>query len=234
MTEFTHIKLKPELLRRTGLPEFSYPVPLAAWDGILTSGGQLGFEQLLYWLQEFISESEENQPEVERAMRRLTELLAPEDEREAITAEGDTWFFEIGPVDLERTVITIQRHDDLVAAFAPRNDGTLRLAAYRPLDAKSIRYVLGLAVRPHPEGGVCMRENNWEYALDQAAHTTSALYAYLAGTSYLSFWEFGVGVAAHGERDERYFGQLSLKALPPNLVATQIGVYYQLCPEDPV
>ena len=76
-----------------------------------------------------------------------------------------------------------------------------------------------------------MRPNNWEYALDQSCLSYSAFYAYEAGSSYLSLWEYGLGVSADQSYDERFTGQIHLKPLAPNLVATQLGVYYELCPD---
>ena len=80
-----------------------------------------------------------------------------------VSAAGSEWWIETGPVKLELSAITIQRGSLLVAGFAQRADGTLRLAAYRPLDARSARLITNLSLRPYPEGGtVCMRESNWE------------------------------------------------------------------------
>ena len=94
-------------------------------------------------------------------MARLAELIAPADDRTLVTAAGPEWWIEIGPVDLTGPIVTIQRGDVLIAAMAAREDGRLRLAAYRPLDATSAQLIINLAVRPHPDDGtVCMRANN--------------------------------------------------------------------------
>lgn len=66
-------------------------------------------------------------------------------------------------------LVTIQRGDALIAAITARDDGRLRVAVFRPLDAKRAEYLIGLAQVPHPQRGVCMPENNWEYALDCSA-----------------------------------------------------------------
>jgi high affinity sulfate transporter 1 len=89
-------------------------------------------------------------------MGRLAELAAPADEREVVIASGDDWWLEIGPVDLGRQIVTVQRGERLIAAITARQDGRLRVAVYRPLDGKSARYLVGLGQIPHPQHGDCM------------------------------------------------------------------------------
>ena len=97
---------------------------------------------------------------LELALDRLAELIAPDDHRTVVSAAGDSWWLEIGPVDLDGPIVTIQRGDQLIAAIGSREDGRLRVAAYRPLDAKAADYLISLSLLPKPDGGVCMRENN--------------------------------------------------------------------------
>ena len=98
-------------------------------------------------------------------MDRLAGLLALHDASDVISAACYHWWIEDGPVDHGK-LVTIQRGDALIAAVSARDDGRLRAAVFRPFDAKSAECRLGLGQAPHPEHGVCMRENNWEYALD--------------------------------------------------------------------
>jgi hypothetical protein len=74
-------------------------------------------------------------------MARLVELILPAKSPETVTAAGDNWWLEIGTVDLRGRIVTIQRADCLIAAIAPRPDGRLRVATYRPLDGKSSGYL---------------------------------------------------------------------------------------------
>lgn len=74
---------------------------------------------------------------LEPAMARLAELLAPDDDATATTLAGDDWWLELAPVDVTDEILTIQRDGELIAAIAPREDGRLRVAVYRPLDAES-------------------------------------------------------------------------------------------------
>jgi hypothetical protein len=167
--EFLEIKFKKDVLTQFKLPDIAYPVPAGILGDILGKGGDVGFHQMLYWLQEYSRLGETQWESLQPAMLRLCELLAPEDPRNSVTVQGDNWFVEIGPVDLSGQVVTIQRQDVLVAAIAPRQDMRLRMAVYHHLDARAIRMIIGLGLHPHPESGVCMRPNNWEYALDQSA-----------------------------------------------------------------
>lgn len=232
MGNFIEMHWKAEWLREYGLPDIGYPVPTDALEEILSSKGQISFAQILYWLQEFSAEQKEGWQELEPAMKRLAEMLAPDDDQEVIAVQGDTWFLELGHIDLNSMIIAIQRNDVLLAVIAPRQDYRLRLEAYHPLDAKTIDYILGLSIHPDPEHGVCMRPNNWEYALDQASHPVSAFYACERGESYLSLWEYGLGLKEDGTSIESFISQNRKKPLAPNIVATQIGIYYELCPNE--
>src|SRR5690554_5173056 len=100
----------------------------------------------------------------------------------------DQWWMEVGSVDLDGEVVTIQKGNDLLAALSPRDDGRLRIVVFHPLDSKSLDYLTEVSRVPHPEYGVCMRANNWEYALDCSASSGNA-YAADRGEAYLSYWQ---------------------------------------------
>ena len=160
-------------------------------------------------------------------MARLAALVAPEDDhRDLLTVMGDEWWLELGPVDLDSEIVTIQRDDELVAAIATRDDGRLRAAAFRPLDAASAARLIALAQNPHPEGGVCMRDNNWEYAKDASAGM-GQVYAAEAGTSYLSYWQFGLGILHDRTESPVFRPSRTLEPRRPAEVANELGIHYQ-------
>ena len=229
---FSELHWKPSALERFGLPDIAYPVPVDLLTDIVTSGGEFPFADQLYWLQEYSSLGECDWEALEPAMLRLAELLAEPDDRESAVVAGDSWFLELKPIDLSAATITVQRGDDLLAGIQPRPDGRLAVAIYRALDAKSIRYLLGLSCNPNEHGEVCMRPNNWEYALDQAFHTTGALYACDRGEAYLSMWEKGLGSVSDGSINPVFMAQRSISPIPLNLAAVQLGMYYMLLTDD--
>ena len=191
MQNFAELHLKPETLAQYGLPDIPYPVPATDLKSALLDNGDLPLAVMLHGLQQRSRDGEAEWQQVEPAMDRLAELLAPDDARDVISAAGDHWWLEVGPVDLGGKLVTIQRGDALIAAITARDDGRLRVAVFRPLDAKSAEYLIGLGQVPHPEHGVCMRENNWEYALDCSAGNGN-YYAADRGEAYLSYWEKGL------------------------------------------
>jgi ADP-ribosylglycohydrolase len=125
MPNSAEMHLKPEALARYGLPDIAYPIASADLQAALTGGGELPLAMMLHGLQEVAREGETDWKDLEPAMSRLSELLAPEDERDVISAAGDTWWIEIGPVDLGGKLVTVQRGNDLIAAITPRDDGQL-------------------------------------------------------------------------------------------------------------
>jgi hypothetical protein len=229
-TGFIRIKWKPAALQEAGLPDIEYPVSAQALDDILSSGGQIDFAQQLYWIQAYSHEADDWES-LEPASLRLTELLAPPDNREVLTAKGEDWFLEFGPVDLTRHIITIHRKATVLAAIAPREDFRLRVMLFRPLDAHSLGYLTGIGQIPGPDGNVCMRENNWQYALDSASHGTSQMYLFMAGKSHFAMWHYGLGITDDRSEDKRFMPQRQVSPLPPNLAATHVGVFYQYAPE---
>jgi hypothetical protein len=232
MSRFSLLQLKSDFLVEHGLPNCPLPVPVDGFAEVLASGGDIDFGQMLHWLQVYCAEDDVDWKAYEPAAEALTRLLAPpEDMSDAANLHGDTWYLEVGPVDLAETIVTIQRNDDLLVAISPREDFTLRAAVFNHLDARSLSTLIRLSALPHSEhGSVNMRSNNWEYALD-ASHGMGNFYAYDRGDSYMSYWEFGLGILADRSEDGRYMPQRHKTPLPANLVATQIGVFYE-CSEE--
>lgn len=147
--------------------------------------------------------------------------IAPEDNREAITITAESWWLELGFVDLEKEIVTIQRQDHLVAALSSREDGRLRAAVYRPIDAKSAGYLTGLS-----SIGGSMGRDNWGYALDSSAGMGN-MYAAERGSSYLSYWERGLGVFLDGTTNDVFRQQASMVPRRPAVVATELGVFWE-------
>lgn len=230
MQNFADVYLKPELLEKYGLPNIAYPIPLNELTAALHTDGEMPLEIMLYALQLRSAREADQWLIVEPAIDRLAELLAPKDDNTVISAAGDNWWLELGPVNLGGKVVTIQRNDALIAAITAREDGRLRVAVFRPLDGKSADYLSSLGKTPHPEHGVCMRENNWEYALDCAAGNGNH-YADALHEAYLSFWEKGIGISWDGAEVPAWRKQQELIARPLPRVVTELGVYYALSGE---
>ncbi|SOB74903.1 ADP-ribosylglycohydrolase [Marinobacter sp. LV10R510-11A] len=230
MESLIDLHLKPELLDRLGLPNIAYPISEEHLTQAVAGNGQLSFELMLYGLQLRSDEAGHNWQILEVAQSRLLGLLDTADERESITAAGDTWWLEVGPVNLNDGLIAVQRAERVLAAIIPRSDGRLRVAVYQPLDAGSIRSLIGLARKPHPEHGVATRENNWEYALDASAGN-GQLYAADAGRPYLSYWQYGLGVFSDGGKSPEFRPQANYQPRNVGSVVQEIGLFYSLAPD---
>ena len=223
----TGLRFKTEVLEKYGLPDIAYPLSTAHIEETVTSDGELPFAVLLHGLQEYSADGHADWQAVEPAMERLVQLIAPADDRPIVSAGSEDWWLEIGPLDPAQLMVTIQRGDKVLAAVTRRADGRLRVAAFRPLDAKSTRYLAGMGQVPHPVHGVCMRADNWEYALDQSAGTGN-VYAADRGEAYLSYWEAGIGLSRDGSRVLPWWEQRGMDARPPACVAAEIGSNYAL------
>lgn len=216
--------LKPEALDTHSLPDIAYPIPEHAFEHVLESGS-LPFELMLYGLQLRANDDPDLWRSLSPAIDRLTELLAPEDPRTTLCVSGENWWLEVGPLDPGQELVALQREMEVIAAIRPLTDGRLRISTYRPLDAKSISYLIALGQTPHPDSGVCMRENNWAYALDGAAANGNA-YAADRGEAYLSYWQYGLGISADGSSLPIWRDQLTLPHRRAAKVVTEIGVHY--------
>lgn len=225
--DFVELVLKPEALERYGLPVMAYPLLSQAFLEAIGGDGELPLPDMLFGLQNKSARDCPDWQSLEPAMARLAELIAPDDGRDIISAASDEWWLEIGPVALDGPVIAIQRKDELVAALACREDGRLRAAAFRPLDARIIGTLMSLSQNPHPVHGVYMRENNWEYARDASAGT-GQFYAYERGEAYLNYWPKGLGDRDDGQIHEAWIAMRTMSPRQPSQVAVEIGVCYSL------
>ena len=72
-----------------------------------------------------------------------------------------------------------------------------------------------------------MRDNNWEYAKDASAGM-GQVYAAEAGTSYLSYWQFGLGILHDRTESPVFRPSRTLIPRRPAEVATELGIHYQL------
>jgi hypothetical protein len=151
-------------------------------------------------------------------------LSQGEPESREVVVQAPGWVVRIGPVDLRGAIITLQRGDDLIAAIVADQYGGLIASTYRPLDGRALGFLTGLAQRPGPDGLVSMRPNNWEYALDQSALADNA-YAANAGITYLSFWEFGLGLSADGTTVDLWHDQRSVPARTPVEVVAELRAF---------
>ena len=225
------IRLKPAMLARYNLPDLLYPMSLTAFDAALSGDGDWPLASMLYQLQSRAREGSADWQNLEPAMDRLARILAPDDPRPVLVATANEWWLEVGPVDLDGPIVTIQRGDKLIAAISATDVGTLRVSAYRPLDAKSTKYLTELSLKPHLEHGVCMRENNWEYALDCSAGNGN-FYAFTRGEAYLSYWEGGLGQVSDGTVQLQWSAMRSLRSRSPANVVAELGIYYSHASED--
>ncbi len=224
MNNQNKLHLSSKILARYGLPDIAYPWPLNDLQAAQSPDGELPLAAMLQALQQQSADGASNWLALESAMERIAQLLAVPDGRAVISLESNGGWLELGPVDLAGELVTIQREESLVAAISAREDGRLRVAVFRPLDGKSVECLTGLGQLPHPEHGVCMRENNWQYALDCSA-TLGNHYAAERGEAYLSYWERGLGLSREGDALSAWHAQRALNARPVAVVAAELGMH---------
>lgn len=224
MDTIVELRLKPETLNELGLPDIGYPIDRNELDAI-SGTGQLPLALLLFGLQQRSAQASSDWQKLEGAMDRLAYLLTPDDDSLSVVGSGDNWEVEVEPVNLNRKIVAIQRGTHLIAAIAPTATGSLRVAAYRPLDAKSAQFLVSLSQVPTPPYGVQMRENNWELTLDAAAATGNA-YAADRGEAYLSYWEKGMGISSDDAILPVWRAQSDLSPRRAASVAAEIGTFY--------
>jgi hypothetical protein len=224
-TDYIKIRWKADVLASLDLPDIEYPIPMQSIEQAVISVG-IHFADMLSWIQDYCANSSEDWLDYEPAMLRLSELITPEEAPKEIISEGEHWCLLIASVDLAKEIVTIQRGEFLVAALQDYGDGRLVASAYRPLDSKSTEYLRGLSSKPAPDGTVCMRPNNWEYALDCSAGLGN-MYAAERGEAYLSYWQFGLGISYDGTKVDKWYLQMDLAPILSKYTAMQIILSYE-------
>ncbi|MEN1939698.1 hypothetical protein WCE41_02670 [Luteimonas sp. MJ246] len=202
------IELHPtaDALTGLGLPAIPYPVALPAFQAAVANDGALPLADMLHGLQLRAARDTADWQAMEPAMARLAELLAPDDAREC-TAEGEDWWIEIGPVDIDGAIVALQRDDTLLATVTQRGDGRLRMAAYRPLDGRSIELLVGLA-------------RGEARLADVPLHATTD-----AGLSVLSRWDADPGPGSGGHTLPAWRAQPALPTRRPACVLAEFGTW---------
>jgi len=221
---FVMVRWHGAVMAHDGLPDIEYPVPLAFITDFDPRTARVGLDDLLFWLQCYTEPGAIDPLPFAPAMRRLAELLATgiHDEPDAI--EGANWYLRLGAVDLDGEIVTLQRGGRLLAAVHHDAAGRVVASAFDALDAQAIRLLTGCAAKPAPDGSVCLRPNNWEYARDAAAGMGQA-YAADRGETHLSYWEFGIGRTRDGEVVPAWLRQRDAVAWRPSLLAAQLAVH---------
>ena len=220
--QFINMRFKNSLLEKLNLPDIDYPILFNALHENLENG-ILPYAHMLFGLQNLKDET----TEITKVKEILAHTITPDDNRDIITARGDDWWIELGPVNMDGEMVTIQRKNKLIAIIQPTNHGRLRVSTYTMLDKRCLSILIGASMMPHPQFGVCMRENNWEYIKDQSA-LMSNVYQDRAGNSYLSYWNLGLGISNNKDIIDMWYSQRKLNRIKPNIIATELGIYYML------
>lgn len=152
MHQMIELHPKPDALRGLGLPAIPYPVALQTFQAAVANDGELPLADMLHGLQLRAAVPGAKWRPLVPAMARLAELLAPDDAAACISAAGEDWWLEIGPVDLRAPLVALRRGGTLVAVACDRGDGRLRVATWQPLDARSADLLMDFAATPPVPG----------------------------------------------------------------------------------
>jgi hypothetical protein len=190
---------------------------------VVGAGGFVQHEALLAWLQQYVEDADvETWQAYWPALSQIARLLMVPEDGETGDIEAERWRLLLGPVDLTGDIVTIARRDYLVAALAPTEDGTLKAAHYRPLDARAASLLTAAGLRPLPDGTVGLRPNGFEYMKDQTASMGQA-YAWDAGRAYLSYWPNGLGIRQDGTAWPEWLDQQRLTPLDWRQLAAELA-----------
>ena len=181
-------------------------------------------ERMLFSLQLQASQPHRDWQHLHSTMDALVCKLAEDEVGQPGEVDAAQWQLELGPIDLSGDIITLQRDEELLAAMRANQMGGLVLASYYPLDSMSLNKLMALGVKPHPRHGVAMRENNWQFALDQATAMGNH-YAADRGEPYLAHWRHGLGLSVDGGE---VFGWCSQRHSQP-ATAAQTAVQLDVC-----
>jgi len=189
--EFIKTQANTTSIDEAGLFKYKFPIPLKEVKTFIDPDYSL--EMLLSWLQRYSKylSKPEQWLKLEDVMIKLSLAIAPESLNKTLIQEAE-FTLDLGKVDLNREVVTVQRKNFLIAALQDRGDSKLLTNIYRPPCEKSVSYIINLSANPSEDGSISMRPNNWEYALDCSVGAGNT-YASERGEAYLSYWEYGLG-----------------------------------------
>jgi hypothetical protein len=222
---FSKVHWSAEALRKHELPNIGYPVPSAALKHAASGDIGIGPEELFYWLQLYTEMDCVFWSDHLSAMETLAKTISSATGRGAMVIESETFWLELGPVDLKAgDIVTVQRSGLLLGAFEKVSENKLRFAAFHALDGNAIRWVLALARKPGLYDYDRVDPTKWESACHYSTKISQA-YASKAGRAYISRWEFGLGISSDGSEVRDWFVQRNTPMLDPQSVAVQIDTY---------
>lgn len=153
MSPNMQMRLKPETLARYNLPDIPWPLPIAAFAAAVSEPAELPFAEMLFALQNQSDDEPSIWKSLEPAMNRLAELVSedlkafpPDDQLLAIGSE--TWWLELGPVDLTKTDRHTPQRRDHCSSLSSRRRST----ANRSLSTTGLVQPLETAGRQHSSG----------------------------------------------------------------------------------
>lgn len=223
MTELATFTFKKEALDKLSLPSQDYFLPTETLKAGLIDIDRIPKELLLHGLQLKMAEKRGNYKEHHESVLSLCNLFNDAGVEDETFVEGDNWTVLYGNIDLvSDEIVTIQRNDELLAALKQEGEH-LVISVYQPLDDFALTKIRAICEDIDKMTGEAIGRNKLRYAAHRASSFAQS-YASDAGQSYLSYWQYGLGVSHNGDIIEPWRRQTSLNPLPHKHIGTQLYV----------
>jgi ADP-ribosylglycohydrolase len=224
MSEFVVLKFKPDALQKWQLPDQDYYLPTEALIAGVINHASLLPELLLHGLQTKLASPDVAAKSFDSAMSALFDVLYKPDLETETGTDGNNWSVKYGDIDLTTDeIVTIQRQNRLLAAF--RQEGpNLIICAYEPLDSDALNLVKSVCKDVDRMANEVIGQNKLKYAA-RLSGGFGQMYAADAGNTYLSYWQYGLGVSSDGTLIAPWHEQTSLAAIPHMHTGTQLQVH---------
>ncbi|GAA6171504.1 hypothetical protein NBRC116592_11740 [Colwellia sp. KU-HH00111] len=223
MTELISLTFKKAALDNLNIPEQEYFLPKQIFKSGLTNIENIPKELLLQGIQLRMSEKGCNYKDQHKAILSLCNLFNDQGIEEENFVEGENWTALYGDINLAiDEIVTIQRNDELLAAFKQKDEHLL-ICVYQPLDDNALNKIRAICENVDQMTGELIGRNKLQYAAHRAG-SISQSYASDAGQSYLSYWQYGLGISHDVSSLEVWRKQTSLNPLPHKHIGTQLYV----------
>lgn len=222
---FAEICLPQSMLTSLELPDIPYEVPKAYLDHVGIDLDAPPLAAMLFALQKRAEDGKVDWLKLAPAMDALVMALLNCGWSQMVTMGHGDFTIMLDEIDLDESVIAIQRQGRIVAVLAQAEHGRVKAQLFHPPCARTIEMLIGFSRNADANGTLPYHGSPWN-SVEDAAAGNGQIYAAMDGRTYLVPWSFGVGLGWDQQPIEEWvYARSMLKPWPDDPATGAIAIH---------